>query len=46
MKELIVIIGSLLLGCILFDMIAGDEDSLKTAAAYQMEQMLQWYRGR
>ena len=46
MKELIVIMGSLLLGCILFDMIAGDEGSLKTVAAYQMEQMLQWYRGR
>ncbi|MBR3785201.1 MAG: hypothetical protein IKJ77_02200 [Firmicutes bacterium] len=44
MKELIVIIGSLLLGCLIFDMIAGDGESLKTAAGIQMEQMLQWYR--
>ena len=44
MKELIVMIGSLLLGCVLFDMIAGDGESLKTATGWQMEQMLQWYR--
>ncbi|MBR3756211.1 MAG: hypothetical protein IKK48_03785 [Firmicutes bacterium] len=44
MKELIVIIGSVLLGCVLFDMIAGDNGSLKAAAGTQMEQMLQWYR--
>lgn len=43
MKELIVIIGSVLLGCLLFGMIAGDEDSLKAAAAIQMEQMMEWY---
>lgn len=43
MKELIVIVGSVLLGCILFDMIAGENDSLKTAAGNQMEQMLQYY---
>lgn len=46
MKELIVIIGSALLGCLLFDMIAGDGESLRNAAGTQMEQMLQWYRGR
>ena len=44
MKELIVMIGSVLLGCLIFDMIAGDGESLKTAAGAQMEQMLQWYR--
>lgn len=44
MKELIVMIGSILLGCVLFDMIAGDGESMKTAAGEQMEQMLQWYR--
>lgn len=44
MKELIVLIGSVLLACILFDMIAGDGESLKTAAGGQMEKMLQWYR--
>ena len=43
MKELIVITGSVLLACILFDMIAGDGESLKSAAGCQMEQMLQWY---
>lgn len=44
MKELIVIIGSLLLGCLLFDMIAGEESSLREAAGSQMEEMLQWYQ--
>ena len=43
MKELIVITGSVLLACILFDMIAGDGESLKSAAGSQIEQMLQWY---
>ena len=43
MKELIVITGSVLLGCVIFDMIAGNGESLKTAAGVQMEQMLQWY---
>jgi len=44
MKELIVIIGSVLLGCLLFDMIAGDGDSLRSAAGQQMEKMVEWYR--
>ncbi len=44
MKELIVIIGSVLLACLLFDMIAGNDGSLKAVAGNQMEQMLQWYR--
>lgn len=44
MKELIIIIGSVLLACVLFDMIAGDGDSLKAAAGTQMEQMMEWYR--
>lgn len=43
MKELIVIIGSVLLGCLLFDMIAGEQESLKAATAIQMEQMMEWY---
>lgn len=43
MKEFIVIVGSLLLGCILFDMIAGDGTSLRAAAGKQMEEMLLWY---
>ena len=32
MKDLIVIIGTILLGCLLFGWIAGDGDSLKSAA--------------
>ena len=44
MKELIVMIGAMLLGCVLFDMIVGDGESLKTVAGGQMEQILQWYR--
>jgi hypothetical protein len=44
MKELIVIIGSVILGCVLFDMIAGSDESLKSAAGVQMEQILLWYR--
>ena len=45
MKELVVIIGSILLACLIFDMIAGDGLSLKNAAGEQMKTMLQWYRG-
>lgn len=45
MKELIVMIGSVLLGCVIFDMIAGDGESLRYAAGQQMEQVLEWYHG-
>lgn len=41
MKDLIIIVGTVILGCILFDMIAGDEDSLKKAGADWMERQLQ-----
>lgn len=44
MKELIVIIGSLLLGCLIFDMIVGNEESLKKASERQMSQLLEWYQ--
>ena len=33
MKDLLIIIGTVLLGCLIFAMIAGDEDSLKAPAA-------------
>lgn len=44
MKELIVIIGTVILGIILFSMIAGDENSLKSASAEKMEQLLNTYQ--
>lgn len=44
MKELIVIVGSVLLGCLIFNMIAGDGDSLRHAADLQMERMLERYQ--
>ena len=44
MKELIVIVGSLLLGCVLFQMIAGDGESLKSASQEKMIQILEWYQ--
>lgn len=41
MKQLVIIIGTALLGCIIFDMMAGDSpDSLKTVSAAAMERML------
>ena len=43
MKELIVIIGSVLLGCVLFQMIAGSDDSLRAAAGQQMENLVEYY---
>ena len=43
MKELIVIIGSVLLGCVIFDMIAGDGDSLRTVSGRKMEALIEWY---
>ena len=44
MKEVIVMVGSILLACLIFDMIAGDEASLKVATGEQMKHMLQWYQ--
>lgn len=45
MKDLIIIIGTIMLGLVLFSLIAGDENSLKTASAEKMEQLLNMYRG-
>lgn len=44
MKELIIIIGTIILGIILFSMIAGDENSLKSTSAEKMEQLLNMYQ--
>lgn len=44
MKELIVIVGTLILGCMVFDMIAGDEVSLKTASGQKLSELLLLYQ--
>lgn len=44
MKDLIVIVGSILLGCIIFNLIAGDEISLKAASGEKMTEILQLYK--
>ncbi len=43
MKELIVMMGFLLLGCVIFDMIAGDGMSLRTASGEKIESMMELY---
>lgn len=43
MKDLLIIIGTILLGCLLFSMIAGDKDSLKTAGGTMLEQTIEMY---
>lgn len=43
MKDLLVIIGTVLLGCLLFVMIAGDKDSLKSAGSTMMEKTIEMY---
>ncbi len=43
MKDLIIIIGTILLGCLLFAMIAGDENSLKSAGSQMMEKTIEIY---
>lgn len=42
MKELIVIVGSILLGCIIFNMIAGEDMSLKSVSGQKMQEILQY----
>lgn len=44
MKDLIVIIGTILLGCLLFGWIAGDGDSLKSAAGDWFERAVESYQ--
>lgn len=43
MKELIIIIGTAVLGIIIFGMIAGDDESLKTAGSEAMKNAIEVY---
>jgi hypothetical protein len=43
MKELVIIVGTIILGCLIFNMIAGDEDSLKSAGSQWMEKTIEMY---
>lgn len=43
MKELIVIVGTILLGCLIFNMIAGDNNSLKSAGKEVMKDSVSVY---
>lgn len=43
MKEIVIIIGTVILGVIIFGMIAGDDGSLKTAGADAMEKAIEIY---
>ena len=45
MKNLIIIVGTVILGCIIFSMIAGDGDSLKTASKGVMQKTIDYYEG-
>lgn len=44
MKDLIVLVGTILLGCLLFNWIAGDKDSLKSAAGGWFERAAAAYQ--
>lgn len=44
MKELIVIVGTAILGCIIFGMIVGDKDSLRVHAGQAIEENIATYR--
>ncbi len=43
MKEIIVIVGTIILGSVLFVMIVGDENSLKSSAAGIMQDTVKFY---
>lgn len=43
MKDLLIIIGTIFLGCLLFAMIAGDKDSLKAAGSSTLEKTVKQY---
>ncbi|MEF9921717.1 MAG: hypothetical protein RR313_07050 [Anaerovoracaceae bacterium] len=43
MKELVIIIGTIILGCIIFSMIASDDNSLKSAAKGVMQESISTY---
>lgn len=44
MKELIVIVGTVVLGCIIFNMIAGDSNSLKSKGSEIMKDNIRIYK--
>lgn len=46
MKELVIIIGTIVLGCLIFNMIAGDEGSLRSAGSQVMEKTIKMYEER
>lgn len=43
MKDLVVIIGTVVLACLIFNMIVGEEDSLKSAGSNLMEETVKMY---
>jgi len=43
MKDLLIIVGTIFLGCLLFAMIAGDKDSLKSAGGAMIEKTIEMY---
>ena len=43
MKDLVIIVGTIVLGCIIFTMIAGNGHSLKTAGKNVMQQTIDAY---
>lgn len=43
MKELIVVIGMTILGCLIFNLIAGDDESLKSASITYMNKIATMY---
>ena len=44
MKEMIVVVGMIILGCMIFDMIIGDANSLKTASGEKFKELLLFYQ--
>lgn len=43
MKDIIIIIGTIILACLIFNMIAGDDHSLKSAGGKLMEKTIEMY---
>ncbi len=43
MKDLLIIVGTILLGCLLFAMIAGEKDSLRSAGGAMIEKTIEMY---
>lgn len=43
MKDIVIIVGTIVLACLIFDMICGEENSLKSAGSGLMEKTIQMY---